>query len=346
MNPISPQFQDTEVNLIFNEFSPKPTLTSNDFIEIIEELNRSSRVSSPQLQPTQLIQPILKSLYVKYIPKTKASILIWIISIGKVIPFSTTKYSWYKVIKYTKCNEHICKWFTPMSLLKMWKRMKNCNLNIDMVVSILKKNESFLNTQNINVKEISKIISKFNLNETVCDTNVDFYSDMFIKNVEYYLNNKIKINKKKNSIQNTEEQSVNNNNLNENIKYNNSYIKHNNNNYNVITYVHYSLVTSDEYKKEFNTIDEIVDTFKNIFPNISYQQILHTLDINSFDINNTYLQLQYPLKYNLSFNKIDDYIITHMSNEHTLYKSLVSLKGEQSLLRRKRYLNKRMAFFN
>ena len=94
------------------------------------------------------------------------------------------------------------------------------------------------------------------------------------------------------------------------------------------------------------TIDEIVDTFKNIFPNISYQQILHTLDINSFDINNTYLQLQYPFKYNLSFNKIDDYIITHMSNDHTLYKSLVSLKGEQSLLRRKRYLNQRMTFFN
>lgn len=100
------------------------------------------------------------------------------------------------------------------------------------------------------------------------------------------------------------------------------------------------VLTNESYKREFKDIDDIGRTLKSCFPHYSIKQILSILNMNSFDIQNSYNYLaHYPnINTDTVFTDSDDYIIRYMQSTD-IYNELVNIKGETLINKRKKYLN-------
>jgi len=82
-----------------------------------------------------------------------------------------------------------------------------------------------------------------------------------------------------------------------------------------------------------------LEAFGANFPEFSHEQILDLLQKNSFDIENTYLQLSDMKNFgDIEFNSADDYIIMNLQATD-YYKDLIAKKGIRSVEKRHKFMN-------
>ena len=141
----------------------------------------------------------------------------------------------------------------------------------------------------------------------------------------------ITTNQKKNS------NNILNNNINNNI---NNTIKNPNqlNSTNALTLLKdniLALFPCDVHMNIFDDIDMIIKIFQSHFRKIPKEEIINTLNSNSFNIEQAFYDLSYGKKY--GFSNSEDYIIKHMKNCDE-YQRLIICKGYNNVIKREQYL--------
>jgi hypothetical protein len=103
------------------------------------------------------------------------------------------------------------------------------------------------------------------------------------------------------------------------------------------------IIASEKDKRHFNDIEDIIKSIQESFQRtqnkeLTHENVLDALKINSFNIVNTFLYLCNPEEYNhLCFNDVDDYIIKNMKNSD-YYKDMVYNKGMELIKEREKFL--------
>lgn len=119
-----------------------------------------------------------------------------------------------------------------------------------------------------------------------------------------------------------------------------------------ITTINKFIQISEKEKNTFDSIDEVLNVFSSQFPNLTRDQIVDIFKKNSFNLENSFLQLINPEKFegiifkNLQLYKIiekcfteaDDYIIQNLK-ETEYYEYLLDKKGESLVKMRHIFLN-------
>ena len=99
-----------------------------------------------------------------------------------------------------------------------------------------------------------------------------------------------------------------------------------------------ALFPCDAHMTIFDDIDMIIKIFQSHFRKIPKEEIVNTLNANSFNIEQAFYDLSTGLK-KYGFTQSEDYIIKHMKNLPE-YQRLIQIKGINNVLRREQYLQK------
>lgn len=99
-----------------------------------------------------------------------------------------------------------------------------------------------------------------------------------------------------------------------------------------------ALFPCDVHMTIFDDIDMIIKIFQSHFRKIPKEEIVNTLNANSFNIEQAFYDLSTGLK-KYGFTQSEDYIIKHMKNLPE-YQRLIQIKGINNVLRREQYLQK------
>ena len=99
-----------------------------------------------------------------------------------------------------------------------------------------------------------------------------------------------------------------------------------------------ALFPCDAHMTIFDDIDMIIKIFQSHFRKIPKEEIVNTLNANSFNIEQAFYDLSTGLK-KYGFSQSEDYIIKHMKNLPE-YQRLIQIKGINNVLRREQYLQK------
>ena len=99
-----------------------------------------------------------------------------------------------------------------------------------------------------------------------------------------------------------------------------------------------ALFPCDAHMAIFDDIDMIIKIFQSHFRKIPKEEIVNTLNANSFNIEQSFYDLSTGLK-KYGFTQSEDYIIKHMKNLPE-YQRLIQIKGINNVLRREQYLQK------
>ena len=99
-----------------------------------------------------------------------------------------------------------------------------------------------------------------------------------------------------------------------------------------------ALFPCDAHMTIFDDIDMIIKIFQSHFRKTPKEEIVNTLNANSFNIEQAFYDLSTGLK-KYGFTQSEDYIIKHMKNLPE-YQRLIQIKGINNVLRREQYLQK------
>ena len=99
-----------------------------------------------------------------------------------------------------------------------------------------------------------------------------------------------------------------------------------------------ALFPCDAHMTIFDDIDMIIKIFQSHFRKIPKEEIVNTLNANSFNIEQAFYDLSTGLK-KYGFSQSEDYIIKHMKNCDE-YQRLILCKGYNNVVRREQYLQK------
>ena len=99
-----------------------------------------------------------------------------------------------------------------------------------------------------------------------------------------------------------------------------------------------ALFPCDAHMTIFDDIDMIIKIFQSHFRKIPKEEIVNTLNANSFNIEQAFYDLSTGLK-KYGFTQSEDYIIKHMKNLPE-YQRLIQIKGINNVLRREQYSQK------
>ena len=99
-----------------------------------------------------------------------------------------------------------------------------------------------------------------------------------------------------------------------------------------------ALFPCDAHMTIFDDIDMIIKIFQSHFRKIPKEEIVNTLNANSFNIEQAFYDLSTGLK-KYGFSQSEDYIIKHMKNCDE-YQRLIKSKGINNVIRREQYLQK------
>ena len=98
-----------------------------------------------------------------------------------------------------------------------------------------------------------------------------------------------------------------------------------------------ALFPCDVHMNVFDDIDMIIKIFQSHFRKIPKEEIINTLNSNSFNIEQAFYDLSNGKKY--GFTNSEDYIIKHMKNCEE-FQRLIKSKGINNVIRREQYLQK------
>ena len=99
-----------------------------------------------------------------------------------------------------------------------------------------------------------------------------------------------------------------------------------------------ALFPCDAHMAVFDDIDMIIKIFQSHFRKVPKEEIVNTLNANSFNIEQAFYDLSTGLK-KYGFTQSEDYIIKHMKNCPE-YQRLIQSKGINNVIRREQYLQK------
>ena len=99
-----------------------------------------------------------------------------------------------------------------------------------------------------------------------------------------------------------------------------------------------ALFPCDAHMAVFDDIDMIIKIFQSHFRKVPKEEIVNTLNANSFNIEQAFDDLSTGLK-KYGFTQSEDYIIKHMKNCPE-YQRLIQSKGINNVIRREQYLQK------
>ena len=99
-----------------------------------------------------------------------------------------------------------------------------------------------------------------------------------------------------------------------------------------------ALFPCDAHMAVFDDIDMIIKIFQSHFRKVPKEEIINTLNSNSFNIEQAFYDLSTGLK-KYGFTQAEDYIIKHMKHCEE-YQRLIQNKGINNVIRREHYLQK------
>ena len=358
MAEVALTFNEHDIHLITQELQGSPNNTPTKNILFDKKDFQSELLEfTPDFMSIN-ISDILSSIKDKFL--SKSQILLIILILGNFKPKSdikiknTSKYFWLLILKCKIFRVNIFQnKYNSSTLCKLWRKLYKTNSQ--KIYQLIEEHKNIINkNKTLNISELIDVIQHAILNHT---KNFVKLSDAFLtemENVQIKKKNNFECINGKSNVKNKNDDDTkfllitnqkknlkinnngNNNNSNKAQKQNPNQL----NSTNALTLLKdniLALFPCDVHMNVFDDIDMIIKIFQSHFRKIPKEEIINTLNSNSFNIEQAFYDLSNGKKY--GFTNSEDYIIKHMKNCDE-YRRLILCKGYNNVLRREQYLQK------